>query len=462
VRFELVNRGARMAPGRLRLFTRDPQVSGFPETTIDVPAVGPLQTIPLDLQLPISLRTGAGASRRPVFVEGELTAGGDVYRLSAPVLTEGTVILREGFESEPPGLTAYSVRPGGPVPWRRLDNDASEGRWSYGTRGEGESYAARTDAVMVLGPYRIDGPAELRFRQKYNTQAIAGYVQDGGFLEASDDLGATWTPLTPVGGYPMLFDYTDGNDYPTRPAWGGLQESWEEVRVPVTGFRGETFLRFHFVSDNTGAGFTYGGWFIDEVLLRGWDRNYSAVFDEPERDGDDLRIGFSVLSLVDEGPETEAVLVRERGGTRTEEGRWTVTGRRDLAATVEAVPRGWTDRFWVEWSNGDPAAGPLPVASEDGPGAELLEGTPAVLRSGAAGTIRYRVPGEDTVPAVLDLFDVRGALVSRLVDDLRTPGSHEIAWRGSTAAGGAVASGVYFLRLRAGGRSDTRRVVVVP
>ena len=40
------------------------------------------------------------------------------------------------------------------------------------------------------------------------------------------------------------------------------------------------------------------------------------------------------------------------------------------------------------------------------------------------------------------------------------PGRHRVAWDGTDDAGGEVASGVYLYRLRAGGETRTRRLVL--
>ncbi len=59
----------------------------------------------------------------------------------------------------------------------------------------------------------------------------------------------------------------------------------------------------------------------------------------------------------------------------------------------------------------------------------------------------------------LDLYDVRGALVRRLLDEDRAAGPSTVAWDGRDDSGRAVAAGLYFLELRAGGRADRGRVV---
>jgi len=56
----------------------------------------------------------------------------------------------------------------------------------------------------------------------------------------------------------------------------------------------------------------------------------------------------------------------------------------------------------------------------------------------------------------LSVFDVLGREVAVLADGSKGPGFHEIQWGAS-----AMASGMYFYRLVAGERVETRRMVLI-
>jgi len=49
--------------------------------------------------------------------------------------------------------------------------------------------------------------------------------------------------------------------------------------------------------------------------------------------------------------------------------------------------------------------------------------------------------------------------VRRMVDVVQGPGSFSVEWEGRNDEGHAVASGVYFYRLQAGPRVETRKMV---
>jgi hypothetical protein len=57
----------------------------------------------------------------------------------------------------------------------------------------------------------------------------------------------------------------------------------------------------------------------------------------------------------------------------------------------------------------------------------------------------------------ISVHDVSGRVVAVLVDEVREPGVHTIAWN----AQGAAASGVYFAKLRAGKTEVSRKMVLL-
>jgi hypothetical protein len=58
----------------------------------------------------------------------------------------------------------------------------------------------------------------------------------------------------------------------------------------------------------------------------------------------------------------------------------------------------------------------------------------------------------------LEIFDIRGARVRTLVDDVLPAARHTAVWDGKDDAGGKAASGVYFVRLAAGDVRDVRKL----
>jgi hypothetical protein len=73
--------------------------------------------------------------------------------------------------------------------------------------------------------------------------------------------------------------------------------------------------------------------------------------------------------------------------------------------------------------------------------------------------IRFATTREDHVS--LKVFNVRGGLVATLVDGSVPSGQHQIVWNGTDGTGQRVASGTYFYRLEAEGRSITRKMLLL-
>jgi hypothetical protein len=76
-----------------------------------------------------------------------------------------------------------------------------------------------------------------------------------------------------------------------------------------------------------------------------------------------------------------------------------------------------------------------------------------------ATTIEFTIPERDHV--VLTVYNVAGQRVVTLVDQVMTEGHKGITWDGSNSQGSAVSTGVYFYRLQTGGKTLTRKMVVL-
>lgn len=75
------------------------------------------------------------------------------------------------------------------------------------------------------------------------------------------------------------------------------------------------------------------------------------------------------------------------------------------------------------------------------------------------GRFSFAIPAPG--PVRLAVYDVRGRLVRTLEDEIRPAGRYEVFFNGRDARGASLASGVYFLRLEAGGRVATQRMTIV-
>ena len=74
-------------------------------------------------------------------------------------------------------------------------------------------------------------------------------------------------------------------------------------------------------------------------------------------------------------------------------------------------------------------------------------------------TIDFALPAEGRVE--VDIFDIRGGLVRRVLAETRAAGSHQISWNGETNGGHSAATGVYFVQVKSAGEKITRRMTLL-
>lgn len=99
-----------------------------------------------------------------------------------------------------------------------------------------------------------------------------------------------------------------------------------------------------------------------------------------------------------------------------------------------------------------PADGPAPAARSR---IESVRPNPVLREAVIAYTLVE--PGRVNV----DVFDVQGRRLCRLIDEDQSKGAHAAVWTGEDASGESVAPGIYFVRLVAGGHAGAVKIVKV-
>lgn len=128
---------------------------------------------------------------------------------------------------------------------------------------------------------------------------------------------------------------------------------------------------------------------------------------------------------------------------------WNIVYRNDFEkavyyATADTVPIGIHD-------GGDPVSGPKVY--------ELTVSQNYPNPFNPVTTINY---GLDTRRWVtLEIYDVRGQLVKRLVEGFQEAGAYSVSWDGYNNSDESVSSGIYFYRLVAGKRTLTKKMVLL-
>ena len=80
-----------------------------------------------------------------------------------------------------------------------------------------------------------------------------------------------------------------------------------------------------------------------------------------------------------------------------------------------------------------------------------------------ATTIRYQLSavGRPRSTVTLRIYNLLGELVRTLVDKEQAPGYYSVVWDGKDNLGEEVSSGVYFYRLKAGGFSQVKKMLLM-
>jgi len=76
-------------------------------------------------------------------------------------------------------------------------------------------------------------------------------------------------------------------------------------------------------------------------------------------------------------------------------------------------------------------------------------------------SITYTIPERRSGHVSLKIYDLRGALVTTLVDQVSEPGYHSVLWDATDNAGHMVSSGVYIYRLKAGEFTKSNKMMLM-
>jgi len=139
--------------------------------------------------------------------------------------------------------------------WAISDNHAAGGALSYRSAGdEAATYSSNTCATLTSPEIDLQaGDPVLSFQARFDLEAD----WDGIVVEISTDDGASWTPLTPDGGYPGSFSATgdppvNACGYPASQGAfnGSTNGAFAPFDVDLGGFSGQTVrLRWVLSSD---------------------------------------------------------------------------------------------------------------------------------------------------------------------------------------------------------------------
>ncbi len=177
---------------------------------------------------------------------------------------------------------------------------------------------------------------------------------------------------------------------------------------------------------------------LDLVVQSPGETSYYAYVLDPDNPSQDATTGYNDRDNV------EVVEVASPG-----EGRWSISIR------GETVPDGPQD-YTVVLPYEDTSAG-LERPDRKMPGFKLHPVRPNPFSLVTAVRFDLAEPG----PVRLNIYDVRGRMVTSLIDaPLKTAGTHTVNWDGTDRTGSKVAQGIYFCRLESGTMRQTVKLTI--
>jgi len=329
-----------------------------------------------------------------------------------------------------------------------------------GSEQQGGEYEPMLNCAAYMPPFYVSGPLQLIFWHKIDAEISVnheGECYDGGYVEISVEDGE-WEliyPDTPQEEphYPYVFRHGQSPS-PTieqNPCYSG-QHDWELAMFDLSEFEdSEVQVRFCFASDGAD---NCEGWWLDDIEvilpreleppdnLEGEIIKQSAhlTWSAPEIQRDDIFInellGYSVFRYCIETGEwvthNELVLdncyIDDLSAQPSGE-YWYMVSAEYIAG--ESDP---TDFLFLDWYNTiDSDVETIPEQWE------ITSTCPNPFNSTAR--IGYSVPVQGHVQ--LAVFDLRGRLVTELVNSTRQPGRYETLFDGDE-----LSSGVYLVRMQ--------------
>ncbi len=307
----------------------------------------------------------------------------------------------------------------------------------------------------------------------YADQTVSSATLDQGYLASSLSFWHRYE-IEEDWDYGYVKVSADGGPWTTLATYTGFQMGWTQVTLPLDDYVGqEVRIRFELFTDTW---VNEDGWFIDDVALYGFELDNvpppppSLVSPAPGATVDATPTLTVTNSYDPDGPGPVTYGFRIYGDELCT----------SLAAAADDIAEGasqtsWTaptladGTYWWRACAADPSERGLlgekrsfDVSGSTAVGDGLiLRPLLAVLGPPTDGRARIRLDLPAATAVDLSLFDARGWLVRRLHAGPLQAGSRILTWDGRDSAGRAVASGLYFVHLRAGDFTLTDRIVMV-
>lgn len=336
--------------------------------------------------------------------------------------------------------------------------------WKAGTYGSGD-YANELLCALETPELELSENTWLTFwhwMDSEDSPSTPGYGYDGGIVQIFD--GNTWEYIEPQGGYPML---SMGENNPPFPQGTGFYcgaFDWQQAFFDLSDYSGVVRVRFVFGTD---AGYRREGWYIDDVALT----TENAARPAPT--------GLMASMAAGGGFDLQWQPLQEEGLTAYRVYRR--TGFDDPYLPIGDTGDG--DTFYYDNTEPQDSVHYYVVTALYGTVesrfSNLAQVYTGYVHSGGEPVppfvtelqVNYPNPfnPETTIgfslkeqcSITLDIYNIRGQRVKRLLRESLPAGQHRIVWDSRDDMGHPVSSGVYLYRMRAGGVEQTRKMLLL-
>ena len=196
------------------------------------------------------------------------------------------LFVDEDVESGSPDWTHGIVDPGFSDQWHISSemNYTPDGlnSWKCGDTDTGD-YAGLLDAGLVTPVFELGFGCELSYWQWIESEtstAYPDYAYDGGIVELSID-GGPFGQIFPEEGYTYLIrERLNPGPFPQGTEVFAGSFDWHQIYFDLSAYEGDAQIRFRFGSDYEGG---LEGWYIDDVMVDGYQLAHSGIEDRPAR-----------------------------------------------------------------------------------------------------------------------------------------------------------------------------------
>jgi hypothetical protein len=310
-------------------------------------------------------------------------------------------------------------------PWHLTTHDSHspDHAWYVGLEDLWE-YQNSQYARLITPSFSVTNDTRLRFWHRGELEADTTAATDAGLLEVAVN-GGGWLPLTPVDGYPGVVAAGTGSPFPVGTGCYTGSWEWEEALFDLNSWAGDT-LQIGFLFGSNEA-VVLEGWYIDDLQVEGSAPDWISY--QPGSGSvagdDEMSIAFQFLSA---GYEDT-----------------TVTGSLLVVSN---------DPFTPEVN--------VPISFTIGPDEGVDEIEPLTFRLeqnypnpfNPVTRISFCLP--HTSPVLLEVFDLRGRLIRKLVDSVQPAGVQVITFDAAE-----LASGIYFYRISAGDFNAVKKMMLI-